>query len=266
MIPLVLHIPHASRWIPDDVRHSLCLDDEDLEAELLASTDAHTDKLFSVTPLETARICAPVSRLVCDVERFSTDADEPMSRIGRGVIYERTSDDRLLRLPPDISERQRILEAYYDPHHASFELATTNALTMHGRCRIIDCHSYPSRPQILEPDPKSTRPDICIGTDEFHTPTKLIEHLLRSAQEAGLSVSLNVPYAGSIVPMGFYTRNANVESVMIEIRRDLYMDEQTGQQTKGFNSLQSWLKHCLVTLPQDAVAMNPTGRMLDRKG
>jgi hypothetical protein len=54
-------------------------------------TDAHTDELFPVTPFEAERVVFPVSRLVCDVERFSSDEDEPMASRGMGVFYTRTA-------------------------------------------------------------------------------------------------------------------------------------------------------------------------------
>ena len=45
-VPLLVHIPHSSTHIPDDLRVSFALDDEALEAELLAMTDRYTDELF----------------------------------------------------------------------------------------------------------------------------------------------------------------------------------------------------------------------------
>jgi N-formylglutamate amidohydrolase len=54
-------------------------------------TDDHTDELFPITPAEAGRLIFPLSRLVCDVERFPSDAEEPMANRGMGVIYTRTS-------------------------------------------------------------------------------------------------------------------------------------------------------------------------------
>jgi N-formylglutamate deformylase len=38
-------------------------------------TDAFTDDLFASTPFGAARVVFPVSRVVCDVERFANDAE-----------------------------------------------------------------------------------------------------------------------------------------------------------------------------------------------
>jgi N-formylglutamate deformylase len=55
-----------------------------LDTELLRMTDAYTDELFPVTQVEAGRVVIPVSRLVCDVERFPFDAQESMVARGMG--------------------------------------------------------------------------------------------------------------------------------------------------------------------------------------
>jgi hypothetical protein len=49
---VVLHIPHSSRNVPSEERQTICLDDAELSNELLRMTDAHTNELFPVTPVE----------------------------------------------------------------------------------------------------------------------------------------------------------------------------------------------------------------------
>jgi hypothetical protein len=53
-------------------------------------TDAFTAELFPPSALEAQRFVFPVSRLVCDVERFPHDADEPMAARGMGAVYSAT--------------------------------------------------------------------------------------------------------------------------------------------------------------------------------
>ena len=40
--------------------------------------------------------------------------------------------------------------------------------------------------------------------------------------------------SGSIVPSRHWQRTREVKSVMIEVRRDLYMDQETGEQRQDF--------------------------------
>jgi N-formylglutamate deformylase len=249
----VIHLPHASTIIPATVRPELLLSDQDLALEVLRMTDHLTDKLVA-TALSTAqRVRFPVSRLVLDPERFAIDADEPMSRVGMGVIYERTSHGAPLRLPLAPAARQRLLETYYAPHHASLEASVASALERYGRCSILDTHSFPSRPLPYELDQSSDRPDICIGTDEFHTPAPLADEFVRRFSAEALAVARNRPFSGTIVPMRYFRNDRRVMSVMIEVNRRLYLDEATGKAGKRFGHVQSTLARVL-----EAVVDMPT--------
>jgi N-formylglutamate deformylase len=114
----VLHIPHSSWHVPTKERDAIRLDDVALDRELLRMTDAYTDELFPATPVEAARLVVPVSRLVCDVERFPSDENEPMAARGMGAIYIRTSSGDVLRAELDAAHRQSLLDLWYWPHHA----------------------------------------------------------------------------------------------------------------------------------------------------
>src|SRR5215470_3163179 len=108
---VVLHIRHSSRHVPNDERRAIVLGDAALADELLRMTDAYTDELFPVTPFEAGRVVFPVSRLVCDVERFPSDEDAPMAARGMGVFYTRTSMGDTLRAPLDSATRQSLLDS-----------------------------------------------------------------------------------------------------------------------------------------------------------
>src|SRR5438067_6724604 len=93
----VLHIPHSSTVVPDDVRRTFVLSDSALERELLRLTDRYTDELFALEPLRTIPVVFGVSRLVVDPERFTDDALEPMAARGMGVVYMAATDGAPLR-------------------------------------------------------------------------------------------------------------------------------------------------------------------------
>ncbi len=234
---LVLHIPHNSHFIPAEGRRSLVLDDAALRSELLRMTDAYTDELFPTTPAEAGRVVFPISRLVCDVERFSSDGDEPMAARGMGVIYTRTALGEPLRAEPTPLERQRILDRWYWPHHLKLERLVNEVISRTTQCIIIDCHSFPARALPYEIDQSKDRPDICIGTDPFHTPSFLSEPLIATAKELGFSVAVNAPFAGALVPVAYYRKDLRALSVMIEVNRRLYMDEQSGRKKQDFMAM-----------------------------
>jgi N-formylglutamate amidohydrolase len=142
---VVLHIPHSSQYVPEEERQGILLDDAALDRELLRMTDAHTDELLPVTPFEVGRVVFPVSRLVCDVERFPSDEKEPMAARGMGVFYTHTSMGDVLRPPPGCAVRRLLLDRWYRPHHAQLKRIVSDIVSRFGHCLIIDCHSFPSR-------------------------------------------------------------------------------------------------------------------------
>ena len=93
---LVLHIPHASTYIPAEVRKEILLSGTELSNELLRMTDRYTDLLVSGVD-SVSRVVFPVSRLVVDPERFEDDQVESMAHRGMGMIYTRASTGRPLR-------------------------------------------------------------------------------------------------------------------------------------------------------------------------
>jgi N-formylglutamate deformylase len=245
--PIVAHIPHASRVIPPDVRAGLLVDDADLERELLRLTDWHAYRLYaSVADLGATRLVHGVSRLVVDPERFPDDMDEPMSRVGHGVVYTRTTDGRPLRADDPV-ERKRLVERYYRPYHAALTRLVAGTLDAFGSCLVLDCHSFATQPHPSEPDQSPDRPDICIGTDPFHTPPDLVATLVAAMEAEGFRVEVDRPFAGSLVPLAWHRTDRRVTSVMLETRRGLYCDESSGAVLPAFDAVAASIGRALGT-------------------
>jgi N-formylglutamate amidohydrolase len=243
---MILHIPHASRHIPETIRAQFVLDDRALEEELLRVTDAFTDDLFDYPGAR--RVVCPVSRLVVDVERFSKDRDEPMSRVGQGMIYTKTCLGEPLRRDLSEEERRLLKSAYYVPHHELLRRAVLEELLSGGKALIVDCHSFPSRPLPCDENQDESRPDFCIGADTFHTPPALLQAVESVIHGNGYTVGINLPYSGSLVPSAYHRKNQNVWSVMIEVNRNQYMDEKTGAKLSGFESVKGRIQSILKEL------------------
>jgi N-formylglutamate deformylase len=252
----VLHIPHSSRRMPAEDRQAIRLDDEALNSELLRMTDAHTDELFPLTPVEAGRIIFPVSRLICDVERFPSDEDEPMATRGMGVIYTRTSMGEVLRATPDAGDRQSLLNRWYWPHHLQLERMVNDVATQSGACLIVDCHSFSSVALPHEPDQTAHRADICIGTDAFHTPLLISDAIVAAVEEEGFSVTVDAPFAGALVPLASYHNDRHILSVMIEVNRRLYMDEHSGLKKRDFEQVCAAVGRLMVIAAEAASRAN----------
>jgi N-formylglutamate amidohydrolase len=240
-VPLLANSPHSSMFIPSDLRRSLLLNDGELNRELLLLTDRYVDELFS-SILEAGGILVKynLSRLVVDPERFEDDEREEMSKVGMGAIYVKASDGRSLRNKPDQTERERLLDRFYRPYHRSMEEEVQGLLERFGRCLILDCHSFSSVPLPFEPDQDPERPDICIGTDKFHTPIPLMEAVEQFFNRNHLVVTVNKPYAGTYIPSKYLEKkDIRVSSIMIEINRKLYMDEKTGEKLSRFEDVKN---------------------------
>jgi N-formylglutamate amidohydrolase len=244
----VIHVPHASVWVPDDVRACFQLSGAELERELLAMTDRFTDELFALPPEMAQSVAYGVSRLVVDPERFVDDDVEPMAFRGMGVIYTCTSDRRVLRAPPSPGERRELLQRFYFPHHQRLGDAVDAALEAHAACLILDGHSFPSRALPYEEDADAERPEICVGTNSVHTPAWLREAAVAAFEAEGFRVALNTPFAGALVPEKHAGKDLRVGSVMIEVNRGLYMDEANGAWLPRAAELRARLRRALGTL------------------
>jgi N-formylglutamate deformylase len=244
----VVHIPHSSTIIPGDVRGTLVLGDSALELELLRLTDRYTDQLFDPDPAIAIPVVFGVSRVVVDPERFADDALEPMAARDMGAVYMSTSSGAPLRAGLTASQRAELLARFYYPHHAALDAAITAVLDTTGACLILDAHSFPSDPLPCDLDQERTRPEICIGTDPFHTSDHLAADTAAGFAAHGLDVAVDRPYTGALVPARWYRRERRVRAVMVEINRRLYMDELSGEKTGQFSELKAVVQSVLTVL------------------
>ena len=243
MKKLILHIPHSSTFIPD--KDGFVLNDELLINEIIKLTDWYTDDLFHSEKDE--MIVAEFSRIFCDPERFAEDEKEEMASVGMGVLYEKTDNGNLMReVSPEL--RSNILTNYYWEHHQRLNEAVNEQLANYGKAIIIDCHSMSDIPFIRDKDQKSKRTDFAIGKDIFHTNEELQQTTINFFTDRGIDVAINSPYSGTIVPMEHYQKNENVQSIMIEINRKLYLKENSNQKSENYNNVKNIIQEYLVEI------------------
>lgn len=242
----VFHVAHDSTYIPEDILCQFVLDkDTDLASEVLTMTDHFTHEMFcrGVSPAQVVR--APASRLVVDVERFENDSLEPMAEVGMGAIYMKTSGGGVLRRPISEAERDWLMRKWYHPHHDRLAALVAATVQQYGSVLIIDVHSYKSTPLTYELDQQLARPEICIGVDEFHTPSSVRNAFVSSFEKDQFDVGVNSPFGGSMVPAAYFKCDPRVHSIMIEVRRDLYMNEANGDKKHCFEELAGRIRTCM---------------------
>jgi len=109
-LPVLLHIPHSSAYIPPEEMPSYLISARDLADQNLKLTDLYTDELYTLEGAK--RAVFPVSRFFTDAERFSDDSQESMAGRGMGVLYTVTTDLKPLRALPVMEKRQEIMDEH----------------------------------------------------------------------------------------------------------------------------------------------------------
>lgn len=241
---VILHIPHSSMFIPDKYRDSISLNDEELNGELIKLTDSFVDQLFDSIHFPN-KIIFPISRLVCDVERFRDNDQEEMYKCGMGVIYTKTSDGKVFK-KIDEQHVKEILNEYYDKHHKEFGIRVDEALNKYNSCLIIDAHSFPNLPLPHENNKEVPRPDFCLGVDEYHTPSEIVALVKDKVEKEGYTVKINNPYRGTILPLKHYGKNDKVKSIMIEVNKSIYMNENNEIDKEKFIKVKAIIEEIML--------------------
>lgn len=233
--PYLIHLPHCGTKIPDEYRADYYLDDEELERNVIQYADLHTDKLYAPLLERFDGVKNDYSRLFFDPERFFDDQQELMARHGLGWFYERAILDDV---PLRHTDSKEAVSHYYHRYHDELNRLTQGKIDQYGHCTIIDCHSF-SNERYWFHDKDLPLPDICIGYDEKYVDMELVE-ILKEAFSC-YNVAINTPYSGSMMPTDFLHQDSNVKSVMIEINKKLYLDEEnklSGDYEAIYNTLE----------------------------
>jgi predicted N-formylglutamate amidohydrolase len=237
---VIIHVPHGGTWIPDDCRSDFLLNGDALESEAKLMADLDTLALargvYASTQARPSMFLNQVSRLVFDPERFDDESEE-MNAVGMGVLYTKTSDQKPLRTLS--AEREAELKSrFYAPYAQSLASLVNKALLVHKEVTIIDLHSYAVEALPYELHKDKARPALCIGVDSFHTPENLISRVKRSFKNLG-SIAINEPFSGTYVPLEHYGKRADMQSVMLEIRKDLLAREGALLQANAIQLIES---------------------------
>ena len=232
--PYIVHVPHSSTSIPDDVRAGLLLDDDALAEELGRMTDARTDELATLAvqnvSLRPWLFVNRLSRLVVDPERLP-NAHEELYDVGMGAVYTRTSAGLSLRNVDEQAELE-LLRRFSTPYAEALADLVDERLAATGRAVLVDLHSYPVKALPYERHQDARRPAVCLGVDVDHTPDALVERAARACSVIG-EVVVNEPFAGSYIPLRHFGRDNRVSSVMVDLRRDMYLRDDGSLDPEG---------------------------------
>lgn len=240
---MILHIPHSGTRLPEIMFDDLLISESQLQHEIALMTDHYCDDLFQYP--DAHRIAVPWSRLFCDVERFESDSEEPMSAYGQGMYYSKTFAGVPLR-NDTYSGRQEATRLYRQ-HHLELTRTVDDELATNGSSMIVDCHSF-SNSNVRIESATEPYPDVCIGVDAFHTPPDVANAVFSQVRALGYSAAMNYPFSGSIVPLKHYKKNAHVMSIMIEINRALYLTGNTNEKSNRYGNTKQLCSELLASI------------------
>jgi len=236
-LPIVVDVPHAGEWIPDEVAEEMVVGDQLLRRDL----DLYVDRFWQRAPERGAVLIASnVSRYVVDLNRASDDVSpeaveggekiyEPGYYQQRGVVWRQTTGGTSVMdepLEPEAFERR--LERFYEPYHEALEAEIERTVDRFGYCILVDGHSMPSRGRQDHSDPGRRRADIVPGDIEGESCQRTVRWTVEQHyRDRGYSVRSNDPYQGGWITRHYGQPDEGVHAIQIEVNRDLYMDEET---------------------------------------
>ncbi len=243
--------PHSGRIYPESFVSRCDLP----RLALRRNEDAFIDALFAPAPaLGAPLLAANFPRCIVDVNRAPDEmprhwigmaAKEPKKRRRAKTIAAR-ADAGLGVIPTSLGESvpiysepispevapARLQALYYPYHEALMELITAASLRF-GSALLIDCHSMPGFAPM-----GTRRPDVILG-DCFGQSCRLVTlQLLEGAfEKRGYNVARNYPYAGGFVTEHYGKPDSGIETLQIEINRDLYLNPITLKPKRGYDNL-----------------------------
>ncbi len=221
-LPHVLfHIPHDGHLFPQELMKSVCVP-EDI---FLKYHEIMKDRAVGGFVPGGYRhlpyfLQFPVSRLLCDVERF-TGPEELMEKYGMGFCYRNAYDGTVIK--KNFDGLRELTMKYYREHHQELD----NIAREYDQMLLLDLHSYSD---VIVPKDFITSeplPDICIGTDLLYTPKQLTEKAKQLFLNAGFTVAENYPYKGCMVPNAVLSGAAECcfAGIMVEVNKQVYLDQ-----------------------------------------
>ena len=256
-LPVVVDVPHAGEWIPEDVAQEMIVQDLTLRRDL----DLYVDQLWQDAPsLGATLVASNVSRYVVDLNRADDDicpetvwggqrVMKPGYYHDRGVVWRTTTDGTpVMRSPMTREAFERRIASFHTPYHQALAAEIEHVRSLFGFCVLIDGHSMPSQGRRGHSDPGSWRADIVPGDVEGTSCASLVRDMVaQHFRREGFSVRPNDPYKGGWITRHYGRVDQGVHAIQIEVNRRLYMDELTyAQDALGMTRLR---QACAALLP-----------------
>ncbi len=249
-VPLILSFPHSGDQYPDDFETN-----PDLPFEILDfPNDKYIDELYKDrSDLALLSVHANFPRTYIDVNRHQHDIDVNMlnngndwygrihptgAKTGTTLFWSKTKEifNIYARKLNHIELKQRLARCFV-PYHQLMTYHIEEAYKNHGKVFILDCHSMTQFDSKLRG--KKERPEIDISNRRGQSCTpKFTECVADTYSSLGYDVKINERFIGGEIVLRYGWPEINQHILQVEIRRDLYMYEDTREKKERFEKMQ----------------------------
>ncbi|MBE8221908.1 MAG: N-formylglutamate amidohydrolase [Bdellovibrionales bacterium] len=255
---LFVSIPHSGEKIP---KEAVWLADKDKDI-LLCDIDRFVDKLYLpvIKKNKIPSIYSSCHRYALDLNRLETDINSKTvcdstntinadSTLASGLYWTKTTKgDLLLSSPLKLTTHKALLNKIYYPFHDTIKKYQQIFLKNFKKAYHLDLHSMPSVGTQAHIDNGKKRPEVVISDLNGKSCSVDFSNLVKKEFSNYFEVSYNWPYKGGGITKKHASPKTNCHSIQIELRRDLYMDENTKELLPKHIDIQLKLQKCVTKI------------------
>jgi len=258
--PLMLTFPHSGECYPDDFSPNPILSFEVIDFQ----NDKYVDELYQAhKQMGLSSIRANFARVYIDVNRHQHDVDPSMMgssetwygrqlpttsglETGTTLFWSKTKMAMYDLYDRKLSqeEMKRRLATCYVTFHQAVTVGLLDIKQKYSKVYVMDCHSYAQFDSKLRGGGQRPQIDI-LNRNGQSCSQEFTECVADAFSDCGYDVTINGRYIGGEILLRHGWPEIYQHILQIEIRRDLYMDEETREKTERFAQMQ---KDCTKVL------------------
>ncbi|ALM82899.1 N-formylglutamate amidohydrolase [Bordetella sp. N] len=251
--PLVFDIPRSGTWYPCefvpaapflDLHQSVSMHVPDLYTDVVDSGAGWLAATFPNTYIDANRHEGDIDPTLLDGPWPGQLETTEKSRLGIGLIHSKCGKRGvpIYDKPLAVADVQRRLDHYYWPYHNELAAMLAERKKVFGGAYHVSCHSMASIGGPSTLDRGKPRSDFDIGDRNGSTcDPALSELIVATLGGFGYQVTRNFHYPGAESVRKHAQPAAGIHSVQIEIKRGLYMNEETFERSKDFGTVRQHL-------------------------
>jgi N-formylglutamate deformylase len=218
--PLVVSIPHAGTFLPDDIAAQLTP-----AGRAVPDTDWFVDLLYKfLDELDVTVIAATHSRYVVDLNRSPEGGKLYPGQAETGICPTETFDGEALyaNAPPDGAARAHRVARYWQPYHDALAASLERVKGHHKFVRLLDAHSIRGAvPRLFTGD----LPDLNFGTNDGAAASESLADRVVAAAGQGFTKVLNGRFKGGFITRHYGAPDRQIEAIQLELAQRTYMNE-----------------------------------------